>query len=74
MHSSHRCPPNYNASRIEVHYGSHTQTRPTIIEISNYFHSMFDLEFVIVRNSLLIVLDQITVESYTDNYVYFAQQ
>lgn len=35
---------------------------------------MFDLEFIIVRNSLLIMLDQITVESYLDNYVYFAQQ
>lgn len=35
---------------------------------------MFDWEFVIVRNSLLIMLDQITVESYIDNYVYFAQQ
>lgn len=35
---------------------------------------MFGWEFVIVRNSLLIMLDQITVKSYIDNYVYFAQQ
>ncbi len=75
MHSFHHCPPNYSATRTEVHYGSHTKACPTVIEISNYFHSnKFDLEFVIVKNSLLIVLDQITVESYIDNYVYFAQQ
>lgn len=35
---------------------------------------MFDLEFVIVKNPLLIMLDQITAESNMDNYVYFAQQ
>lgn len=35
---------------------------------------MFDYEFVIVRNSLLIMLDEITEESYIDNYIYFAQQ
>lgn len=35
---------------------------------------MFDLEFVIVKNPLLIMLDQITAESNMDNYVYFVQQ
>ena len=69
------CPPRYDASKTAVHYVPNTKALPHIIQISDYFHSnTFDLEFVIVRSTLLIMWDQITAESYIGNYVYFAQQ
>lgn len=76
MHSLHHVPTAHSIiTQVELNFimVPIQKACPNIIQISNYFHSnMFDLEFV--RNSLLIMLDQITVQSYTDNYVYFAQQ